>query len=68
MNIFSVLGYTIDRPYSKVSKTNVGQFALITVVSQVKGLFLGSLSIPLANLKIGSAIPTSVYLGSNKIL
>ena len=68
MNINNLLGYSTDRAYSKNSSTNVGQFALIKIVSQVKGLFLGSLSIPLAKLKIGSATPTSVYLGSNKIL
>jgi hypothetical protein len=29
MNIFNILGYVSDKTYSKLSKTNVGEFALV---------------------------------------
>lgn len=69
MNTFHLLGYTTDKSYSLQSKTNVGHFALIKVLSPaVKGIYYGALSITLSNITVGSTSVTSIYFGNNKIL
>lgn len=67
MNIFDILGYRSDQPYSINSKTNVGQYALISggVPPATSKIYYGSTNIN--SIYYGSTPVVSIYLGSTKV-
>lgn len=68
MNVFDLLGWRSDRPYSRSSKTNVGEFALIsgsTPPPTTSKIYYGSTNI--SSLYYGSTPVVSVYYGSTKV-
>lgn len=67
MNIFDLLGYRSDRPYSRSSKTNVGEFALVGGGTPPVGsnIYYGSSNI--TSIYYGSTPVTAIYYGSIKV-
>lgn len=68
MNTFDLLGYQSNRPYSRSSKTNVGEFALVSAGSPpapTSKVYLGSTQIN--SIYYGSTPVVSVYYGSTKV-
>lgn len=67
MNIFDILGWRSDRSYSRVSKTNVGEYALVGggAPPAPSKIYFGSTNIP--SLYYGSTPVVSVYYGSTKV-
>lgn len=58
MNIFHLLGYDANRPFSQASRTNVGLFALVGG---------GAPPVDYSNIYYGPINITAVYLGSQPI-
>lgn len=67
MNVFDLLGWRSDRPYSRSSKTNVGEFALVGGGSPpvTSDIYYGSTNI--TSLYYGSTPVTAVYYGSTQV-
>lgn len=68
MNIFDLLGWRSDRPYSRSSKTNVGEFALVgggSPPTPTSKVYLGSTQIN--SIYYGSTPVVSIYYGSTKV-
>lgn len=69
MNIFDILGYRSDRPYSRTSKTSVGEFALVgggtPPPPSTSKVYFGSTNI--TSIYYGSTPVTAVYFGSTKV-
>ena len=67
MNIFDVLGWRSEKPYSISSKTNVGNYALIgsSTPPLVSKVFYGSTNI--TSIYYGSTPVTAIYYGSLKV-
>lgn len=68
MNIFDILGYRSDRAYSRASKTNVGEYALIggsAPPPSSSKVYYGSTMIN--SIYYGSTPVVSIYYGSTKV-
>jgi len=66
MNIFDILGYRSDKTYSRTSKTNVGEFALVkSGAAPTSNVYYGSTKI--LQIHYGSTPVTSIYYGSTKV-
>lgn len=67
MNVFDLLGWRSDRPYSISSKTNVGEYALIPsgTPPATSKVYYGSTNI--TSIYYGSTPVTSIYYGSTKV-
>ena len=65
MDVFDLLGYRSDKPYSIDSKTSVGQFVLVAPTAAPSKVFLGSTNI--TSIYYGSTPVVSIYYGSTKV-
>lgn len=68
MNIFHLLGYDNNGPFSQTSRTNVGLFALVgggAPPTTVSNIYYGGMNI--TSIFYGSIPVTSIYYGSTLV-